>query len=175
MPSSSIMIRPRSGLWASKINCSAAAILSALMCWSSGTLRRAAATGGLTSERSATTRARAARMGAPSRAARAAARRRIAAHQTARPQRAPRPARAAEDSATPPAAGQSGTLSVAATGLFRELGMSENLPSGEALQSEAAQLRETIDQFTLYVYLATIFFFVVLFVGFAYELSLIHI
>ena len=76
---------------------------------------------------------------------------------------------AAEESAAPPVAGQSGTLSVAATGLFRELGMSENLPSGEALQSEATQLRETIDQFTLYVYLATILFFLVLFVGFAYE------
>ena len=78
-------------------------------------------------------------------------------------------AEVAEGSAAPPVAAQSGTLSVAATGLFRELGMSENLPSGEALQSEATQLRETIDQFTLYVYLATILFFVVLFVGFAYE------
>ena len=31
------------------------------------------------------------------------------------------------------------------------------------------QLRQTIDRFTLYVYCATLFFFLVLFVGFAYE------
>jgi hypothetical protein len=31
------------------------------------------------------------------------------------------------------------------------------------------QLRRSIDRFTFYVYLATLFFFVVLFVGFAYE------
>ena len=63
-------------------------------------------------------------------------------------------------------------LSAAAAGLFRELGMAtEGTPTGDAVKSGNADthLRQAIDQFTLYVYLATLFFFVVLFVGFAYE------
>ena len=63
-------------------------------------------------------------------------------------------------------------LSAAAAGLFRELGMAaEGIPTGDAAKSGNADthLRQAIDQFTLYVYLATLLFFVVLFVGFAYE------
>jgi hypothetical protein len=69
-------------------------------------------------------------------------------------------------------------LSPAAKGLFNELGMAspDRADEGSQAQAEAGvatlasqQLRRSIDRFTLYVYLATLFFFVVLFVGFAYE------
>ena len=57
-------------------------------------------------------------------------------------------------------------LSPSAKGLFNELGMEAE--AGVATPA-SQQLRRSIDRFTLYVYLATLFFFVVLFVGFAYE------
>jgi NADH-quinone oxidoreductase subunit A len=73
---------------------------------------------------------------------------------------------------------QKPVLSSAAKGVFDELGMASPVSAnatGEAkgdvgmatLASE--QLRQTIDRFTLYVYCATLLFFLVLFVGFAYE------
>jgi len=61
-------------------------------------------------------------------------------------------------------------LSTAAAGLFRELGLTVSMADGaNAATLNSQQLRRSIDSFTLYVYLATLFFFVVLFVGFAYE------
>ena len=69
-------------------------------------------------------------------------------------------------------------LSPSAKGLFNELGMAlpdradedSQAPAEAGVATPASQqLRRSIDRFTLYVYLATLFFFVVLFVGFAYE------
>ena len=69
-------------------------------------------------------------------------------------------------------------LSPSAKGLFNELGMASPDLADEDSQAPAEagvatpasqQLRRSIDRFTFYVYLATLFFFVVLFVGFTYE------
>ena len=63
-------------------------------------------------------------------------------------------------------------LTAAAKGLFQELGVVapqiDSRPRHRA-DSQVKQLRQTISQFTLYVYAATLFFFLVLFIGFAYE------
>jgi hypothetical protein len=73
---------------------------------------------------------------------------------------------------------QKPVLAPAAKGIFKELGMALPVPSNTVGDSEgnantatlaSEQLRQTIDRFTLYVYCATLFFFLVLFVGFAYE------
>ena len=68
-------------------------------------------------------------------------------------------------------------LSPAAEGVFAELGLPTPVASAAADSSSGARstadadksLRDSIDRFTLYVYCATLFFFLVLFVGFAYE------
>ncbi len=72
-------------------------------------------------------------------------------------------------------------LANAAKGLFHELGIATPVPPNatnakgnpegdrSAAVQASEQLRHSIDRFTLYVYLATLFFFLVLFVGFAYE------
>ena len=68
-------------------------------------------------------------------------------------------------------------LAPAAQGLFAELGLPAPMPPvvADAAQNDNAaaaaseSLRDSIDRFTLYVYCATLFFFLVLFVGFAYE------
>ena len=73
---------------------------------------------------------------------------------------------------------QKPVLAPAAKGIFKELGMALPVPSNAVGDSKgnadtatlaSEQLRQTIDRFTLYVYCATLFFFLVLFVGFAYE------
>ena len=73
---------------------------------------------------------------------------------------------------------QKPVLAPAAKGIFKELGMALQVPSNAVGDSKgnadtatlaSEQLRQTIDRFTLYVYCATLFFFLVLFVGFAYE------
>ena len=66
-------------------------------------------------------------------------------------------------------------LASAARGVFAELGLP--LPSlvvdaatdAGAVADASKSLRDSIDRFTVYVYSATLFFFLVLFVGFAYE------
>lgn len=66
-------------------------------------------------------------------------------------------------------------LAPAARGVFAELGLP--LPSlvvdtatdAGAVADASKSLRDSIDRFTVYVYSATLFFFLVLFVGFAYE------
>ena len=68
-------------------------------------------------------------------------------------------------------------LAPAAQGVFAELGLPAPSPVVAADSSSDAgptadadkSLRNSIDRFTLYVYCATLFFFLVLFVGFAYE------
>ena len=68
-------------------------------------------------------------------------------------------------------------LAPAAQGLFAELGLPAPMPPvvADAAQNDNAaaaaseSLRDSIDRFTFYVYCATLFFFLVLFVGFAYE------
>ncbi|MDH3718549.1 MAG: NADH-quinone oxidoreductase subunit A, partial [Planctomycetota bacterium] len=55
-------------------------------------------------------------------------------------------------------------LTAGAYGLFQEL----QVPPPEASAGEP-QIRATIDRFTWFVYAATLIFFAVLFVGFAYE------
>jgi NADH-quinone oxidoreductase subunit A len=68
-------------------------------------------------------------------------------------------------------------LNPAAEGLFQELGIAAppitvGPASGDSSHGSAVlpqQLRNSIKQFTLYVYLAILFFFVVLLIGFAYE------
>ena len=68
-------------------------------------------------------------------------------------------------------------LAPAAQGLFAELGLPAPMPPvvADAAQNDNAaaaaseSLRDSIDRFTLYVYCATLLFFLVLFVGFAYE------
>ena len=59
-------------------------------------------------------------------------------------------------------------LTAAAKGLFQELGVVAPQIDSRA-DSQVKQLRQAISQFTLYVYAATLFFFLVLFIGFAYE------
>jgi NADH-quinone oxidoreductase subunit A len=60
--------------------------------------------------------------------------------------------------------GETTALTAGAYGLFQEL----QVPPPEAAAGET-QIRATIDRFTWFVYAATLFFFAVLFVGFAYE------
>ncbi len=71
----------------------------------------------------------------------------------------------------PAAAGQTVALTPSAKGLFGELGMVPPSISPDPLKAKAQeeQIRNTINQFTFYVYGAILFFFLVLFVGFAYE------
>jgi len=71
----------------------------------------------------------------------------------------------------PAAAGQTAALTPSAKGLFQELGMAPPSISSDPLKAKAQeeQIRNTINQFTFYVYGAILFFFLVLFVGFAYE------
>ena len=60
--------------------------------------------------------------------------------------------------------GETTALTAGAYGLFQEL----QVPPPEASAGEP-QIRATIDRFTWFVYAATLIFFAVLFVGFAYE------
>ncbi len=72
---------------------------------------------------------------------------------------------------SPAAAGQAAVLTPSAKGLFRELGMVPPLISSDPLKGKVQeeQIRNTINRFTFYVYGAILLFFLVLFVGFAYE------
>ena len=68
------------------------------------------------------------------------------------------------------AAGEAATVTPAAAGLLRELGVASPAVNSAASLAEAeSALAHDIKRFTWFVYGATLLFFIVLFVGFAYE------